>query len=465
VKRRILGIALCILLFVPALSATGIERSTAPLGGDAALLQATAGVTIALTPYNPPITLPASGGTFQYAIEVANDRARPLAFEVWTTYTYPDGGVSGPVFGPTRFQLPDGWSAARDGLSEYVAGEMPSGAYTYAAHVGRYPDRILASSTFTFEKLPGGGWYPQSPGAAYGLRAIDFVDADTGWAVGSAWEILRTADGGDTWIPQDYGQPYPHSYLDLSFVDAQTGWVVGGIILHTADAGDNWTEQDSDYDYPLYGVFFVDANHGWAVGGYVDEFGGNERRVIEHTADGGDTWHGQLLEFSHDPLSSVHFADASHGWAVGPLGAILHTADGGGHWIEQTSGTTKSLNKVHFVDASTGWCVGEDGALLHTTDGGSNWLTQDAGTTADLEGVYFIDADTGWIAGVDWPVYRPVILHTTDGGDTWHTQDSGTGNSEISLYDIHFADADQGWAAGTLWPTTGVMLHTETGGE
>ena len=96
--------ALCILLLAPALSAVGIERWSEPPGGAASPLLAATGVTIALTPYNPPITLPESGGTFQDAIEASNRRARPLAFDAWTTFTYPDGSVSGPVFGPATFK-------------------------------------------------------------------------------------------------------------------------------------------------------------------------------------------------------------------------------------------------------------------------------------------------------------------------------------------------------------------------
>ena len=59
---------------------------------------------------------------------------------------------------------------------------------------------------------------------------------------------------------------------------------------------------------------------------------------------------------------------------------------------------------------------------------------------------------------------RGVMLQTTDGGATWSQQPVPEG--EYILYDVFFIDANQGWAAGgTISPFSGIMLHTETGGE
>lgn len=423
-------------------------------------------VSIIVDPYNPPINIPAGGGSFEYSTTVENRGGESEAFNVWTMVNLPNGRPYGPVFGPVEFLLPPGWSASRDDITQDVPGYAPAGTYTYIANVGIYPDEPWDQDSFVFEKLPESiGWYSQSPGVSYIINNIDFPDANSGWAVGSAWDILHTTNGGDTWYSQDFGQPYPQSYHDLSFVDDRTGWVVGNLILRTTDAGVTWVEQVSDYDYPLYGVSFVDASTGWAVGGYIDIFGGNEQRVIEHTTNGGNTWNGQLLQFYEYPLSSVHFVDPENGWAIGPTGAILHTENGGDTWAEQTSGTFRDLQAVHFVDPNTGWCVGENSTVLHTEDGGDNWYPQNPALSADLRGVYFLDSNTGWISGVNWSLVRAVILHTTDGGDTWYAQDTGIEEDEVILNDIHFVDADLGWAAGSLWPSTGVMLHTETGGD
>ncbi len=42
-------------------------------------------------------------------------------------------------------------------------------------------------------------------------------------------------------------------------------------------------------------------------------------------------------------LYSVKYISATVGWAVGDLGTILKTTDGGTTWSSQTSGTTNNL--------------------------------------------------------------------------------------------------------------------------
>lgn len=234
-KKKLVGIVICTLLFTSALSATGVtvpsEANQEPnsewidipyeFESDELLEM---DVTIEIEPYNPPITIPASGGNFQYTITVANNEATRVTFDVWTVAILPSGNPYGPVFGPVSFHLPDGWSSKRDDLSRYVPALAPPGKYTYIARVGIYPSEFWDSDSFTFEKLSESvGWYPQVPGASYALTGVDFPDVDNGWAVSTYEEIIHTRDGGDTWYAQDDQQPYPHSYNDVCFVDTQTG--------------------------------------------------------------------------------------------------------------------------------------------------------------------------------------------------------------------------------------------------
>ena len=43
--------------------------------------------------------------------------------------------------------------------------------------------------------------------------------------------------------------------------------------------------------------------------------------------------------------------------------------------------TTANLNSVHFENASNGWAVGDSGIILHTTNAGQDWITQTSGTS------------------------------------------------------------------------------------
>ncbi len=63
-------------------------------------------------------------------------------------------------------------------------------------------------------------------------------------------------------------QPQGNTLRDIYFVDANTGWLVGsgGMILHTKDGGDTWDIQENPTRAWFETVFFVDANNGWAGG-------------------------------------------------------------------------------------------------------------------------------------------------------------------------------------------------------
>ncbi len=197
-------------------------------------------------------------------------------------------------------------------------------------------------------------------------------------------------------------------------------------------------------------VFFIDANTGWAVGNLG---------TILHTTDGGSLW-GQQTSGTSGGLLSIHFTDTNMGWAVGSVGTILHTTDGGNVWTQQTSGTVSSLLSVHFIDANTGWAVGWDGTVLHTTNGGSLWTPQESGTMSILTSVHFTDTDNGWIAAyVNFSGDLDTILHTTNGGNLWTAQTTGTVTEQLES--IYFVDANIGWAVSI----TGIVLHTSDGGN
>src|SRR5262249_38400098 len=112
--------------------------------------------------------------------------------------------------------------------------------------------------------------------------------------------------------------------------------------------------------------------------------------------------------------------------AVGEVGTILRTTDGGATWTPQSSGTTRFLRGVSFADANTGWAVGDGGTILRSSDGGVTWTPQSSGRIENLRAVSFVDANTGTAVGGE-PTRPPapptgIILRTTDGGATWAPQ-------------------------------------------
>ena len=116
------------------------------------------------------------------------------------------------------------------------------------------------------------------------------------------------------------------------------------------------------------------------------------------------------------------------GWVVGErvgdgYGTILHTTDGGEHWVRQGSqGEIPDANftSVFTLDACNAWVVGGKsngfGVILRTKDGGQSWTRQgDSNQIPDVEtsAVYAVNKRIAWVVGGDG-----VILHTKDGGET-----------------------------------------------
>lgn len=118
-------------------------------------------VTTTLTPVNPPIQIPAAGGSFDFNIAVTNGEATPQTFDIWTDVRLPNGNPFGPIIGPVNVTIPGGVTVDRD-RSQAVPAGAPPGMYYYNSYVGDYPDDIWNSDNFPFEKMLTGDGAPVS---------------------------------------------------------------------------------------------------------------------------------------------------------------------------------------------------------------------------------------------------------------------------------------------------------------
>jgi len=212
------------------------------------------------------------------------------------------------------------------------------------------------------------------------------------------------------------------------------------LVATPARAAGTWVKQAPlPTSYNLEGVDMVSATEAWAVGAVG---------TILHTTDGGATWTAQASGTTQD-LWAVRFLDALHGWAVGTV--MLWTADGGATWHQGIAASASNYG-VDFADGSHGWAVGTGGVVFRTVDGGQHWNWSSTPTTENLKDVDFPDVLHGWAVGANGAVIR-----TTDGGATWTKQSSGTTSY---LDGVSFVSATEGWAAGG-----NTILHTTNGGS
>ena len=198
------------------------------------------------------------------------------------------------------------------------------------------------------------------------------------------------------------------------------------------------TQSEGEFD-DLLDIFFINTTNGWAVGG---------NGTIIHTTDGGQHWIPQN-SLTSSTLYGVCFINGDTGWVVGAEGAIERTFDGGMAWQDMSLSNNAMLKAVTFLNVDSGWVVG-DGVRLITANGGATW--QPRSTEDTLLGVSFPDPSHGWMVG-----YRGVILRTDNGGQAWTPQWTGL---SIPFYDVAAVDADNGWVVGI----GGTIFHTSDGG-
>ena len=187
--------------------------------------------------------------------------------------------------------------------------------------------------------------------------------------------------------------------------------------------------------------------------------------------------------FSQTYLTGVSFPDASNGWAVGIVGAILHTSNGGANWAKQTSGfTAPSSAWSSRTPATAGpWAsvarsctpatAGPPGparpaARPSNSTACSSPTPTPAGRWAirhdpahqqrrDLPGPGQTNGFSGTAGELSaWRSRRQHRLggglrrdpHTSNGGTTWAAQTSGTTPAELKRRGV--PDASTGWAVG-----------------
>lgn len=208
-----------------------------------------------------------------------------------------------------------------------------------------------------------------------------------------------------------------------------------------------WQALTSNTTNALHGIHFPTKDYGYAVG---------TLGKVVRTSNGGATWFNMPTGVT-DNFNSVYFTSDLTGYVAGENGRIIKTTNGGASWTMLTTGTTGSLQSIIFPVLNTGYAVGTGGIIIKTTNAGVDWTSSSAyhmGAT-DFNGVYFINNNTGWVCGFE---SYAKIRKTTDGGSSWTISAITTVTN--ALNSIRFKDANTGIAVGD----GGVIVRTTNGG-
>jgi len=287
------------------------------------------------------------------------------------------------------------------------------------------------------------------------LRAVHFTDSLYGWAAGNGGVIIHTEDGGQSWAEQESQVGY--DIADIVFLNRNYGWATaqnylnspyGTVLLKTIDGGQNWIPEN----YPQADIFincilFRDSLNIW--------MGGSPHALVK-SEDGGATWQQAMIDTSilaFFPVLSIQFYDDNYGYACGGMfeiaGVIWRTWDGGDTWyaIDTDFAPADEVHELYLYDSLR--VIGSGGdpdfgygvAFIRTWDGGQSWEYEEIGLPGNSYDLDFVTENEAWA-----PLgARQQLIYSIDSGATWEAYATPDGTA---IYDIMFPDILHGWAVG-----------------
>jgi photosystem II stability/assembly factor-like uncharacterized protein len=326
---------------------------------------------------------------------------------------------------------------------------------------------VLSSAAQAAPASPGRtpSWDLLSTGSASHFRGLSPVSRDVAWISGYDGVVLRTVDGGRTWLDVSPADASTLQFRDLSGFDRDhavamsAGSGTDSRLYATADGGRTWklayqnTEPAAFFDC----MSFFDNRHGLVLSDPVD----GKFRILS-TRDGGRTW--KVLPTAGMPVAlpgEAGFAasgeclttsgrEAWFGTGGGSSARIFHSRDGGLSWDVSNSPLISSPSAGVFglaVRGALGLAVGGDfdaptvsanvSALRHRN---GPWVLPRTEPSGYRSGVTFVPrtlatAIAVGLTGSDL---------TRDGGQHWRTFDTGQFDT------VACAEDGSCWASGDL---------------
>ena len=140
--------------------------------------------------------------------------------------------------------------------------------------------------------------------------------------------LLIPASGQGQWDVLNEGG----FFVQIEFVNDHVGWMgTDGKLLKTEDGGETWISIPVETDLWINQIDFINEQIGWYTATY---YGPGERHfIISKSYDGGLTWTIQLNRVGRS--SRLNAVNDSVVYVAGDS-FILKTSDGGMSWMDQT---------------------------------------------------------------------------------------------------------------------------------
>lgn len=244
-------------------------------------------------------------------------------------------------------------------------------------------------------------WEQQESGTDAGFRGLSVVSADVAWASGTGGTVVRTTDGGTTWVNVSVAGAEGLDFRDVEAFGESTAYLLAAgegdksRIYKTTDGGKSWAVQFTCTDPKGFydAIAFWDETHGIA---FSDPLDGKFQLLATND---GEHW---------NPLPAAGLPQALNGeGAFAASGTCL---------------ISRGEKEVWFVTGGRA-----KARVFHSADRGRSWTANETPVAAGVEsaGIFsiaFRDADHGLVVGGDYKqptASEATAAVTTDGGKMW----------------------------------------------
>jgi photosystem II stability/assembly factor-like uncharacterized protein len=302
-------------------------------------------------------------------------------------------------------------------------------------------------------------WTEVPSGTFLDLNDLWFPSGSQAWIAADSSTLLHSTDAGATWSPVKLSIPFDPPMVAIEFIDADTGYAL-------PDFGNPWVTHDGGATWAESAEFGFDACYGTQM-----SFGSDAEYFLQRGCFGAngfytrtDTGMAYTLEGFPpgfdltDYLHDIEWVDANVAVALGDNNLGFRTTNRGASWnLLFSKDTLLDWKAITFTSPTDGWAVNGDqfDPLYRSTDGGLTW------------------SKAHWLATFAYPEHRSVGAsngHVFAGGDIDWSPGGMISDLRVSdslfTYEFvshpvnafHFPAADIGFAVGD----SGMILRMDS---
>jgi photosystem II stability/assembly factor-like uncharacterized protein len=312
-----------------------------------------------------------------------NGTTFPLSYTYGTLLTGPMWNIGANVTGTA--------------LTVYVTG--------YAGGIWKYTETVAATPT----------WTEQISGVTGALYSVSAVDDNIAWACGDAGKVVKTTNGGSTWVNVSGNLPTTALCYNIYAFDANLALLTaspaaGAYIYKTTNGGTNWTQTFFQASAFGDGLWMASATNAYFYG---DPVAGNW--LLKKSTDGGSTW----VDWATVPTTATggwnnaHCVNGNNIWIGSNSSNLLYSSNYGTNWSTQTT-TLANEYSIWFNSATNGLVA--EANLNKTTNTGLNWTAlTNPGTT--ISGGLVGTGSEYWYCN-----QAQIVYYSSNEGATWASQ-------------------------------------------